>query len=262
MSLESRVPSMDLRRQTGVGLVELMVAMAIGLMLVLMVTSYLISSRHSYQTSVANNDVQDARRFALHIVQQQLWLAGYSDGWEDISLLFPSYTPAEGLEPPVFGASQLFSAGGDEEVWIRYRAADLNAQPLTHCDGTPFPSSDGGDADSIAMTKLYLQDGSLRCKVYLSNGSTKNSLPLLNGVDALRWTYLDDSNAFQTFDEADWPSVKAVRLEMILASNESTGESFSQQFAWGDGTIAFEDGHARNRLVSTIALRNLPEAAQ
>ncbi|WP_157958289.1 PilW family protein [Salinicola lusitanus] len=258
----SRVLASLPARQRGVSLVELMVAMLIGLMLVLMVTSYTMSSRRSYQTSVANQDVQDARRFALSVIQQQIWLSGYSDRWEDLSLLFPSYTPAEDKQIPAFAAGQLAAADSDDEIWVRYRAAELSGQPLTHCDGTSFPSSDGSDADSIAVTGLYLDGHTLRCLVSLSGGEMHRSLPLLNDVEAMRWEYLDDSNAFQSREHVNWTTVRAVRLALILASAESTGERYVQSFPWGEGTVSFEDGRARTRLETTIALRNLPETAQ
>ena len=260
--MSRRAPAFPPARQRGVTLVELMVAMLIGLMLVLMVTSYTLSSRRSYQTSVANEDVQDARRFALSVVQQQVWLSGYSDRWEDLSLLFPGFTPAEDNQMPSFAAGQLVAADEDGEIWVRYRAAGLSGQPLPHCDGTSFPSADGSDTDSIAIARLYLDDHTLRCRVSFSAGERRRSLPLLNDVEAMRWEYLDDSNTFQPREHANWTTVRAVRLALILASAESTGERYVQSFAWGGKTVSFEDGRARTRLETTIALRNLPETVR
>lgn len=239
---------------------ELMVAMAIGLMLVLMVTNYMISSRQSYQTSVANGDVQDARRFALHVVQQQLWLAGYSDRWEDLSDVFPSFTSPDGSGIPPFEAGQVVGADADDEVWIRYRAPALEGQPLTLCDGTRF--SDDDNADEIAISRFYLEDRTLRCKVYFENDEAHDSLPLLNDVDALQWRYLDDSDHFQPVEGVNWSAVKAIQFEMILASADSSGTRYAQTLPWGDSSLTYDDGHTRTHLSSTIALRNLPETTQ
>lgn len=260
----SRVPlassGASLRSQTGLSLIELMVAMIIGLMLVLMVTSYLISSRHSYQTTMANGDVQDARRFALSVIQQQLWMAGYSDRWSDFGLAFPAYL-SEASGTPDFASAQLVASGNDDEVWVRYRAAGL--QPLTHCDGTNFPGDDEDSGiDLVAMTRLYLDGRTLRCKVYFSDGSAHDALPLLDDVDAVRWRYLDASHQWQRREVTDWTSVKAIRLEMIVASSETTGGDYAQQFDWGERSRSFHDGHARSRLNMTVALRNLPRDIQ
>lgn len=251
------------RAQAGISLIELMVAMVIGLMLVLMVTSYLISSRQSYQTSMANVDVQDARRFALSVVQQQLWMTGYSDSWEDFDVTFPAYDGSHS-EVPNFATAQLVASTEDGDVWVRYRAPELTNQPLTHCDGTNFARSATGDDDSIAMTRLYLDGHTLRCKVYFSDGGDPhNSLPLLNDIDALQWRYLDDSDQWQVQSSVeDWHSIKAIQMQLILASSESTGSRFEQQFTWGDATVSFDDGKARSLVSLTTTLRNLPEAAQ
>jgi len=250
------------RTQSGVSLIELMVAMAIGLVLVLMVTSYLISSRQSYQMLTANGDVQDARRFALNVVQRQLWMTGYSDNWEDFDVTFPAYDGSNS-ETPVFKKAQLVAASQDDEVWIRYRAPEIANQPLAHCDGTSFPSSDDDDADSIAMTRLYLADRTLRCKVYTDTGTPHDSLPLLNDVDALQWRYLDDSDQWQTLTAVeDWNSVKAIQMRLIVASSESTGSRFKQEFDWAGTPMSFDDGKARSLVSLTTALRNLPDTAQ
>lgn len=250
------------RAQAGISLIELMVAMVIGLMLVLMVTSYLISSRQSYQTSIANVDVQDARRFALSVVQQQLWMTGYSDSWEDFDVTFPAHD-GSGSQPPNFDKAQLVAATANDDVWVRYRASELANQPLSHCDGTSFSGSGGGDTGSIAVTRLYLDGHTLRCKVYFSNGDPHNSLPLLNDVDALQWRYLDDSGQWQVQSSVkDWHSIKAIQMQLILASSESTGSRFQQAFDWNGNPLSFDDGKARSLVSLTTTLRNLPEAAQ
>ncbi|WP_110654107.1 PilW family protein [Salinicola halimionae] len=250
------------RTQSGISLIELMVAMTIGLMLVMMVTSYLISSRQSYQTSMANVDVQDARRFALSVVQNQLWMTGYSDRWEDFDVTFPASDGSNG-EMPDFGKAQLVAASQDDDIWIRYRAPELANQPLVNCDGTSFPSSGGNDANSIAMTRFYLSDRTLRCKVYPDSGEPHDALPLLNDVDALQWRYLDDSDQWQTLTTVDdWSTVRAIQMRLIVASSESTGSHFQQVFEWEGNPLNFDDGKARSLVSLTTALRNLPDAAQ
>lgn len=259
-------PSRNLRahRQSGMSLIELMVAMTIGLMLVLMVTQYLIASRQSYQSSMANGDVQDARRFALNVVRQQLWLTGYSDSWEDFDVTFPAFD-GESADVPSFEAAQLVASTGND-VWLRYRAPTLANQPITHCDGTVFTAADGdangnGNGNAMAISQVYLNDRTLYCKIYFADGKPNAALPLLDDVDAVSFAFLDEDDTWKT-DNVDWNSVRAVRLSVIVASNAPSGERFSQQFELNDETLDFDDGKARTLAEITTALRNLPEAAQ
>nr|WP_162617962.1 hypothetical protein [Salinicola halophilus] len=240
-------------------LVELMVSMVIGLMLVLMVTQYLIASRQSYQSSMANGEAQDARRFALNLVQHQLWLAGYSDDWSDFDVAFPTFE-SEDARVPSFEKAQLVASTGDD-VWVRYRAPALADQPSNHCDGTVFSGEEGG-ANAIAMTRLYLDGDTLRCKVYFAGRDPNNSLPLLNDVDAVRWSFFDQDDRWKAPADVDWRSVRAIRLTAILASHEGSGERFEQQFDWGEKTLGFDDGRARALAEITTTLRNLPERSR
>ena len=67
----------SLRSSTGVGLVELMVAVAIGLVLMLGAVSVFINSRTTYSTNEAVARMQENARYALDELTWDLQLAGY-----------------------------------------------------------------------------------------------------------------------------------------------------------------------------------------
>ncbi|MFS2123473.1 PilW family protein [Pseudomonas sp. Pseusp97] len=65
-------------RQRGLSLVELLIAMALGLLLLAGVIQVVLSSKRSYQSSVALAELQENGRFALEVLAQGLRNAGFT----------------------------------------------------------------------------------------------------------------------------------------------------------------------------------------
>jgi hypothetical protein len=235
-----------------------MVAMLIGLMLVLMVTNYLISSSASNRMVMANSDTLDAKRFALDVIRHQIWLAGYSDDvLSGLTEAFPATDTTEsGM--PAFQSMQLLAATSDDEIWIRYRGAALAGQPIIQCDGSAVPDGGAGHVPPMVIARLYHQSNRLYCKMYGADGESAAALPLINDVDDIRWRYLSNGSwkSRSEIDANAWAGVSAVQVEAIIASATPTGSSSIEAFEWGEETRQFSDGRARSLMSATIALRN------
>ena len=67
----------SLRQQHGLSLVELMVAMALSLLLMLGVMQIFLSSKQTYSTNIALSRVQESGRFALDFLARDIRNAGY-----------------------------------------------------------------------------------------------------------------------------------------------------------------------------------------
>lgn len=65
-------------RQSGFGLVEMMIAMVLGLLLVAAAIQVFLSTRASQQYNQALAEIQDSARFAMHTLTHDLRLAGYT----------------------------------------------------------------------------------------------------------------------------------------------------------------------------------------
>lgn len=66
-----------LRKQHGLTLVELMIAMTIGLLLLGGITSIMISSRQTYRVNEALSRMQDNARYAFQVLSRDIRMAGY-----------------------------------------------------------------------------------------------------------------------------------------------------------------------------------------
>lgn len=245
------------RQQRGVGLVELMISVVIGLLIVAMVTSYYLSSRQSYQTTVVSGELTNGQRYAMQLLSRQLLLTGYSDSWMNWGEVFDA-AAADG-DMPAFAEGQVIAgkdSGGAEsdEVWLRYRAAALADQPVVGCTNQVIV-----DSDDVVVMRLYLSNDTLRCDSHINGGKGKNE-PLLNGVEAIAFTYLDDSGSFQSFGSANWMNVRAVRIELLVSSETSTFDApVAQSFDWLGETLTFNDRRMRARLSRVVTLRNIME---
>lgn len=244
------------QRQLGVGLVELMISMVIGLVLVALVTSYYLSSRQSYQTTIVTSALTDGQRYAVQLLRRQLLLTGYSDSWQSRENNFPDRS--DGIVPD-FDDGQILASESAGEIWLRMQGAALDGQPIVSCSNEKIDVAGEDEEPIVAIVHLYISDATLKCETRLSNDPTPPiPVPLLNGVDALAFTYLDDSDEFQPYNEADWTSVRAVQVDLLLRSEIQTYDApFEQSFEWPGGNKTFNDRHTRSRLARTIALRNV-----
>ncbi|MHB0777335.1 PilW family protein [Halomonas sp. WWR20] len=238
--------------QRGVGLVELMISITIGLVLVTLVTSYYLSSRQSYQTTVVTSELNDSQRYVLQALARQLMLAGYSDSWMNPNEVFPSDGGQD--DAPSFADGQVITSDADDEVWIRYRRSrpnDYITHPLMTCSNKEVK-----EGYSIAMVRLYVDDqGRLKCQ---SIGTDMSTVPLLDGVNALAFSYLDSSGQFQAPSATDWSTVRAVQIDLLVETPDFTyDESIAQSYSWPGGAKKFDDRKMRSRLTRVVTLRNV-----
>lgn len=245
------------RRQLGVGLVELMISIVIGLVLVVLVTSYYLSSRQSYQTIIVAGALTDGQRYAMQQLRRQLLLAGYSDSWAPRDNNFPARSGSNGV--PDFAAGQVLMSNSANEIWLRMQGAALNDQPIVSCSNREIDV--GGEAEEpiVAIVHLYVDDNAtLMCETRI-DGDT-NTTPLLNGVEAIAFSYLDDpADGFKSDSEdVEWAFVRAVQVDLLIRSEMQTYDTpFEQSFEWQGKTLKFDDRHMRSKLTRTIALRNV-----
>ncbi|MDW5376193.1 PilW family protein [Halomonas sp. HP20-15] len=238
------------RRQSGVGLVELMISITIGLVLVALVTNYYLSSRQSYQTTVVSSELTDAQRYAMQQIRRQLMLAGYSDSWMHQETVFP--TGGGGGEVPPFAAGGIIASNKPGELWLRMQGAALANQPTMACNNQQITKN-----TNIALIHLFIEDDTLKCETRF--GGDPQTSPLLDGVEAVAFSYLDDSDEFKTYNDAvDWPSVRAIQVDLLIRSEAQTYDAPVQQsFQWpGSATKDFTDRYMRSRVTRIVTLRN------
>lgn len=154
MSTFMHAPSSGLApiRNRGVSLIELMVAMAIGLVLVATISSAYIGAKTSFRSQNALSNIQENARYAHEFMGVDIRMAGYSGGPMDVAITQPSgWTGVQDLQNyPLVGYEDGVSTFPTFPV-SRPRLAGTDALTVVHVDNeneyaldttvTPNPST-------------------------------------------------------------------------------------------------------------------------
>jgi type IV pilus assembly protein PilW len=230
-------------QQFGFSLVELMVAMVIGLIILLVVGTLFANSRQTYLMQDANSRLQENARYATELLSRQIRMAGYTA---------INFSPLAG--------------------------ADLFAKPASYSfAGTPIAGIDGGAAsDSITLsfdndrdclgnavstaTNRFQINASnqLEC---ISGGATG---VLLDDIEAMQVLYRQTgSTVFQNAGSVNMSNVVSVRICLLLRAmadvNKKAVDSdlINQSYVDCSGsTQTMSDGYIRRAVTTTVAIRN------
>ncbi len=210
-------------RQEGLSLIELMVAMVIGLFLILGVTQIFISNQRTYLFQQAQMGNQENGRFTLAILSQELLKAGYRSS---LGAVIPADNSMNGCNFPQ-GASVV--ALSESSLCIQYQAT---SKLDVTCQGTALAT---GDRDSITtpysakpvlatvrpkiVEKIVFDSGSKA--ITCTSGATTQQL--VSGVQDLRFEYGSDPSdpkAVSKFStSAPTGTIAAVRYSALMQSS-------------------------------------------
>ncbi|NBB12030.1 PilW family protein [Pseudomonas sp. SLFW] len=204
--------------QRGLSLIELMVAMVIGLILILGVTQIFINNQKSYLFQQGQMGNQENSRFALALLNQELSKAGYRSK--------PIRTfPAGSGQGCTFPEGAAVVAAGANALCIRYQAANKGD---VNCQGTALA---GGDQDTIitpygqnnpiVVEKISYDSGS--SSILCSSGSTPQQL--VTGVAALNFDYGSGQSDLKTvsgYSTTPGGTIGAVRYTILMMSPGSS----------------------------------------
>jgi type IV pilus assembly protein PilW len=201
--------------------VELMIAMAIGLIVVLAAVTLYLGSTSSLRVQDEASRLDDAGRFALESLTRLIRIAGYVD-----------WTGDSGMAPVRLGPADAPSIEGSDgstadRIVVRYFGSMLGTAAdgsIVDCLGAPVPR----DGNPVTRTENVLSvsaAGALQCQAT----GMSSPQPLVDGVERLQFLYGLDLDAdgrperwVRASDVADWRAVRAVRVALLIASATST----------------------------------------
>jgi type IV pilus assembly protein PilW len=224
-----------IRHQSGFTLVELMVAMAIGVTLVLgtatIFDAFLRSSRFQQAVSAQT----DSGRYALDRLTREIRMSGYRDqAW---------------LRPPLANAMVVEDGGtGPDAITVRYEGA-------VDCAG----NATVGPA-FLVSNRFDVNNGNLRC----------NNEVLVLGVEDFQILLGEDTDADGASNRIVPPGtvgldpgrIDSVRVHLLMATTDTRIQRAPQQLTYfgalgGAGeTKTYSDGRRRLELSTVLSLRN------
>lgn len=245
-----------MRQQTGLSMIELLVALAIGSFLMLGITQIYLDNKRSYLFQQGQTDNLEGARHSLLILEQELAKAGYRRQPDtDPEQAFPSQTSGDCS----FNAGQSVAYIDEASFCLRYQPAFENA---VSCDGDnaedvpdePYTEYSGDPL--VALFSFDADTGELRC----------NGQALVSGIEDIRFEFGSNGNdekivsIYQsTPDSAE--RIRAIRYAALLASSTAVGDGKSAIYQqWSERYMEGEEA-PDNKLYaivsSTISTRNL-----
>lgn len=273
------------KAQQGVSLIELMIAMTLGVILLVGVVQIFLGSRQTYGVVIGQSQVLDNGRLALHFMGEAIRKSGYwSDGWtrtygSDTGLSAGGYTGVFAADSYIFGlnddASDASVVDGTDEFYVRFNGDDVNV--MSNCVGQSISAS------QVAIERYYVRPPagtetlpSLMCEatvldIDIASGSVSApatpamvTQPLISGIENMQVFYGERSlasgnNQFVSADGvSSWDMVESVRISLLAASADTTVTAGrTAGFTLLDVTTAVPtDNRSRKVFEQLVALRN------
>jgi len=219
------------RTQSGLTLVELLIAMVLGLIVISAVVNTYIGSTRSAQFSKGLAYIQENGRYGITTMQRGIRLAGYA--------------PEGDLEP--------FDMAKSSSTSVVVRVTDL-----FDCNGAST-EKDGGIAENTYAHNAT--DMTITCM-----GSVgAEAMPVVEGVEAMRLLWGVDANDDGVPEnyvvhskDINPDTVVAVRVALLVNSGEPIrSRRGKEKHVLFDQVIETDDKIARNVFSSTVMLRNI-----
>jgi type IV pilus assembly protein PilW len=236
----------------GLALVELMVALAIGLLLILVSTALLLATRSAYLLHDDRVRIEESGRYAIDLVSRAVRQAGYRD-WSAAGAgignvpAAVSGLDAQALKEATDGIAGPYGSAvnGSDVLALRFdgSGAASGDGSMLNCAGTAVAADEAGGGWSIFyVAKDSGGEPELRCKYRGSKGW--NSEALVRGIEDFQVLYGIDSDgdgvprryASAAVLEREaagrpglWQSVAAVKIA-LLARGAQPGPAGMQRY--------------------------------
>ena len=233
-----RVGTRAPRAQRGMTLVELMIALVLGLIVVTAVFNVYAGTSKSQRFTAGLQSLQENGRFGLSALRRGFRLAGFSEN---------SYPHFEPFGPVAAGA-------GDSTIVVRAER--------------PFDCN-GGDTSAlvvepgVAVNTYAHANGAITCE---GNASTDGPVTLVENVDVFRVLYGEDTDAdgvpnrfVARSDVGDVGDVVALRFALLVNSGDVPVRSrprAEEHVVLGAAPFPSTDRRLRETFVATVKLRN------
>lgn len=246
--------------QRGLTLIELMVAMVLGLLVLLAVIQILVSTRdsHRFQSNLAR--MQENGRFVVEKMTQAIRMNGFQGEGGNAWLLGPLAASNGGLTP-LAGSND--DTNGSDTLRVAFQGT--GDAFVKNCHGQPVP------AGNVVLNRFAVNaNDELECALSTDGGATWQTLTLVEGVEALHILYGVDTDADGSANQyvafpnvANMERVVSVRIALLLVSQDDAlvAEVDTTNYGLLDaqvhaGALLPGDRRARKLVLSTIQLRN------
>lgn len=247
----------------GFTLVELMVALALGMLLAIVVAQLFANTRDSNRATEDSGRIQESMRYAATVIGRTVRIAGYkSDPLADSATIFPAAARAlDGTN----GA-----ATASDTLIVRFQGAGPTTgtadSTVLNCLGAAVAPDFAGTAKSY--NRFSIATGADGRNALFCNTDAANPLlagtELVPGVEAMQVIFGEDTTADGTADRfvpvgsvTDLDNVVAVRVYLLVSGSEGIRlDTATANYTVGGVAYSFTDKKIRRIVTQTIVLRN------
>jgi type IV pilus assembly protein PilW len=262
--MNARAPAA--KSSAGFTLIEMMIAMTLGLLLVIVIGNVFIASKETYTTMDELGRLQENARFTMSRVGSVVRMAGFVSNPADYSArgtIFDAVTA-----PALFGTEG--ASGANDSLTVRFQGSGDPADgTVLDCQGRRIKALD------LSVNKFYIKTGtgtSLRSLWCDTTGSTVAGadVELIPNVDAMQVLFGEDTdvtadqvpNRYIPIDPAGTPpdmaKVVAVRIAFVFQSNDRVASDVDAKTytVLNESYGPKSDRRMRRVFTTTIGLRN------
>jgi len=219
--------------QRGIGLIEMMVTMAIGLVILIALGYFFLGSQQVNRTSEDVSRMQESGRNALELIGRAVRQAGYRS---DPNVAF-SGTALTGVNS---------ASSAPDTMTIQYEAQEGGE---TNCIGATVA------AGALVNYAFTINGGALNCNgvVVVSN---VEDMQISYGIDSTKDGVIDLYKP-QPSSVTEFSQVAAVRVSLLIkgpTSNLTANQS--QTYTYNGATVTSTDGFLRQVYSATFTVRN------
>ena len=196
--------------QHGLSLIELMIAMVLGLLVIAGVGQIFLSGRSAQNLQQRIGALQENGRFALLFLQRDIRMAGFPKvSVPAVDAFNKTAQPTSVCPSPLTTAAMTCDGGGtvSDEITVSY-------QGTSDCLGQAV-------AGGVVTNTFYVDTRRLMCR---GNGNAQGQ-PLVEGIENMQILYGEDFNAdgftdryVRADDVVNWANVVAVRVAVLASS--------------------------------------------
>ncbi|HEC17803.1 MAG TPA: prepilin-type N-terminal cleavage/methylation domain-containing protein [Gammaproteobacteria bacterium] len=245
-------------RQQGFSLVEILVAITIGLVMMAGILQVSQANKESNRLQRNLGFVQENTRTAMDLLARDIHAAGYyenDDPANPITDPIPRFITATTLDD-----SNAANTTGSDMITVNYESDRDCLGQLTYDDTDPTAVA----SNHFAINRWFIQNQRLMCQ-----GTRGNAMPLVEGVESLQILYGENTdgdprsaNRYVRAEQvANMNNVVSVRIALRLISREAVRPSTdTHQYVLLDEapfTPATNDRLLRREIATTLALRNM-----
>jgi type IV pilus assembly protein PilW len=247
------------RKDRGFTLIELMVAVTIGLMLTLVVANLFLGSRATFQTTDETSRMQENIRYAYQLLTRSIHHAGYRSSPNTVATTIfnaanqaVTGTDGGGTAPDTFtiryqGSGTGTGTGADGSI-VNCAGAEVDAAAMTYSTFTIGAGTNGGNA--------------LLC----DNGAAGGAVEVVPDVENMQVLFGEDTNADMVADRyvsapnvTNFDNVISVRVSLLFRTANISASVLKDTGTYDlSGTVVgpFNDTRIRRVVTLNMNLRN------